>query len=156
MKYVECPDEWDSITYPDEWGIFLAGGITNCPDWQQEMRYLLEETDLTVVNPRRENFPMGDDAAATFQIEWEFRHMRRVDAILFWLPADTLCPITLYELGAWSMEAVKPIFVGTSPSYTRRLDVVEQTALVRPDIEVVDSLSALADQVIAAEGDIRG
>jgi hypothetical protein len=42
----------------------------------------------------------------------------------------------------------KLLFVGIHPNYLRRQDVEIQTALVRPDIRIVYSLEALAQQVI--------
>lgn len=127
--------------------IFLAGGITGCPDWQQEMRRLLEDSDLILLNPRRANFPIGDPNAALEQIGWEYDHLRMADAILFWFPCETICPVVLYELGAWSMTG-KPIFVGVHPGYERRQDVEIQTGLVRPKVQIVYSLGHLAVQVL--------
>lgn len=133
--------------------VFLAGGITGCPPWQKEMVELLRNTDLILMNPRREHFPIGDPDAAMEQIEWEHNHLRMADAILFWFPCETLCPIVLYELGAWSMTR-KPIFVGVHPDYARRQDVEIQTGLarpgieIRPGVEIVYSLAALAEQVL--------
>ena len=126
--------------------VFLAGGITNCPDWQQEMRKLLHDSDLILFNPRRAEFPIEDPNAAQEQIAWEYDHLRSADAILFWFPCETLCPIVLYELGAWTVSG-KPIFVGVHPDYARRKDVEIQTQLVRPEVEVVYSLVDLAEQV---------
>jgi hypothetical protein len=54
-----------------------------------------------------------------------------------------LCPIALYELGAWSMTA-KALFVGTHPAYARRLDVEVQTRLVRPEVAIARALDELA------------
>jgi hypothetical protein len=48
-QYVECPDEFDG----DGPGLFLAGGITGCPDWQSEVRNLIEPSEWTLLNPRR-------------------------------------------------------------------------------------------------------
>jgi hypothetical protein len=140
--YVEALSEFDG---PGP-SLFLAGGITGCPDWQSQVVPLLAEQPLTLLNPRRTNFPIHDPSASVQQIEWEHRHLHRASAILFWFPCETLCPITLYELGAWSMTS-KPLFVGTHSDYRRRLDVVVQTWLARPTIEVASSLEALADQV---------
>lgn len=125
--------------------VFLAGGITNCPDWQQEMRALLQDTDLTLLNPRRAHFPIGDPGAALEQIEWEHRHLCMADAILFWFPCETICSVVL-EIGAWSMSD-KPIFVGVHPDYQRRQDVEIQTALARPEVKIAYSLAELAEQV---------
>jgi hypothetical protein len=89
---------------------------------------------------------MDDAEAAPQQIAWEHHHLRLVDAILFWFPRETLCPIALYELGAWSMTS-KPLFLGVHPDYPRRQDIEVQTQLARPDVLVVYSLVDLADQV---------
>lgn len=144
MIYVEAINRCD--IFDTNTKLFLAGGITNCPDWQQEMRMLLDDTDLTLLNPRRADFPIGEKSAAQVQIEWEHNMLRDSDAIMFWFPEETICPIVLYELGAWSM-GKKPIFVGVHPDYQRRQDVEIQTKLVRPGVEIVYSISDLATQI---------
>lgn len=150
MRYIESPARYDTIE-PSEMEVptvFLAGGITNCPQWQQKMVTLLSDTNLILLNPRRADFPVGDPSAAVEQITWEHKHLRFADAILFWFPRETLCPIVLYELGAWSMTD-KPIFVGVHPLYERRQDVEIQTKLARPDVKIWHSLELLAAAVIA-------
>jgi hypothetical protein len=144
MKYIQCPQTLGS--QPLEPSLFLAGGISNCPDWQSILAAQLETTDWTLINPRRLDFDATNPSLAEEQIRWEHKHLRLASAIAFWFPSETLCPITLYELGAWSMTQ-KPLFIGTHPSYARRLDVIVQTRLVRPDVIVVDSLEALAAQI---------
>jgi len=126
--------------------LFLAGGIQGCPDWQSDMVSLLHDTSWVVLNPRRTNFPIHDPTAADAQIQWEYDHLRYADVILFWFPCETLCPIVLYELGAWSMTK-KPLYVGVHPDYQRRQDVEIQTRLSRPDVRIVYSLEALAQEV---------
>ncbi|NJK45853.1 MAG: hypothetical protein HC933_17720 [Pleurocapsa sp. SU_196_0] len=144
MRVVQCPAE--AAPAPLERSVFLAGGISNCPDWQSQLLESLRGTDWLVLNPRRVDFDAGNPAMARAQIEWEHRHLRLATAIAFWFPPQTLCPITLYELGAWSMTN-KPLFVGVDPGYGRRVDVLEQTRLARPDVRVVDSLEGLARQL---------
>ena len=145
MRYIEAPSKLQLLgTKPK---VFLAGGIPNCPDWQREMVALLANTELALLNPRRKDFPIGDPDAALEQIRWEHQALRLADAILFWFPCETICPIVLYELGAWSMTD-KPIFVGVHPEYQRIQDVEIQTGLVRPDIKLVYSLQDLAVQVM--------
>jgi len=146
MRYLEAPEEFNR----DGKGLFLAGGITGCPNWQQAIAEQLHGSDWTLLNPRRTNFPIGDRDAAAQQIEWEYKHLRLAAAILFWFPSESLCPISLYELGTWSMTD-KPLFVGVHSNYPRRQDIEVQTALVRPEIEIVYSLSELANQVLRAE-----
>ena len=128
--------------------LFLAGGITGCPDWQAEAVAALTGVRGTLLNPRRPDFLIDDPDAAPEQIRWEHRALHLSDAILFWFPAESICPIALYELGAWSMTA-KPLMVGVHPEYARHRDVEIQTRLARPDVEVVYSLEALAQQVRA-------
>ncbi len=145
MKYIESPNIYKPK--PGEKSVFLAGGINGCPDWQQEMVHLLSDTDLVLLNPRRKHFPINDHRASAEQIVWEYESLRKADAILFWFPYETLCPIALYELGTWSMTD-KPIFVGIHPNYQRRQNVVMQTRLARPDVEVMYSMSHLVSQII--------
>ena len=56
-QYIEAPS--DEPAKNDE-SIFLAGGISNCPDWQKEVAEEFEKDldRLTVYNPRRKNFEM--------------------------------------------------------------------------------------------------
>ena len=107
---------------------------------------MLEETNWTIINPRRANFDLDNVQLLEPQIEWEHQRLLQARAILFWFPAQTLCPITLYELGAWSMTN-KPLFVGTHPEYQRKYDVKIQTRLVRPEITIQDSLEKLVLQI---------
>lgn len=143
MKYIESPTLFDG----EGVSIFLAGGITGCPDWQREMANRLEPTALNVLNPLRKHFSIDDPNAAEEQIRWEFLHLRMATIKLFWFPSETLCPIALYELGAWS-RSEDPLFVGLHPKYQRRVDVEIQTQLVRPDVAIVYSLEDLAEQVL--------
>ncbi len=55
MQYIEAPHSYSQhVLYKS---VYLAGGITNCPDWQQQMVHLLDDTDYTLLNPRRGCFP---------------------------------------------------------------------------------------------------
>lgn len=144
MEVYEAPQRYDGNAL----SLFLAGGITGCPDWQQEMIAALKETRLVLFNPRRANFPIGDPSAAYEQIEWEHTYLRRATAISFWFPMDTLNPITLYELGAWSMRTEKRIFVGCHPEYKRKQDVMIQTKLVRPHVQVTESFQQLCEWIL--------
>lgn len=143
MYYVEAPTRYSG----EGLSLFLAGGISGCVNWQSEMVHLLTKSDWVLLNPRRTDFPIDNPAAASAQIKWEYDHLRKASAILFWFPCETLCPITLYELGTWSMTN-KPLFVGIHPDYQRIQDVEIQTALARPDVQIVYSLPALANQVL--------
>ncbi len=143
MIYVEALDK---PVDPNAWCLFLAGGITDCPDWQAELVDMLKDTGLTLLNPRRKNFPIHDHLAAHEQITWEHEMLKRANAISFWFPKETLCPIVLYELGAWSVQP-KQIFVGAEKGYKRLQDVRIQTSLARPSVHITESLDLLQAQI---------
>ncbi|MBT3397685.1 hypothetical protein HOA55_03140 [archaeon] len=142
MKYIEAPEIYGG----KDKSLFLAGGISNCPNWQEELANHLNNEDLVLLNPRRANFPINDSSAAEKQIQWEFNHLRKATAVSFWFPKETLCPIVLCELGAWSMTD-KPLFIGIDPEYPRKQDVEIQTKLARPDIKIVYDLKSLSEQI---------
>jgi len=143
MKLITAPNHYRS---DQEISLFLGGGITNCPDWQSEMIERLSNTDYVLYNPRRENFDISNPEESDIQIEWEYRYLNYSTAIMFWFPEETLCPITLYELGKYT-STCRYVFVGCHPNYARKFDVVKQLELSRPDIKVVFDIEALANQV---------
>lgn len=137
LLYIEAPQEW-SGGYPS---VFLAGGITDCPDWQKIASGPLLDQGYIVLNPRRENFPIEDPTAAEAQIKWEFRHLHYANVVLFWFPASpSPQPIALYELGFHAAKGTD-IAVGVSPGYARKADVYHQMRLSRPQLTVRTSLS---------------
>ena len=105
----------------------------------------LQDLPLAIFNPRRTHFPQHINVDRE-QIEWEYTYLRKATAVSFWFPEETLCPITLYELGAWSMSD-KKIFLGVHPNYQRIVDIKIQTALVRPDITLVQTLDELIQSI---------
>ncbi len=158
-RIIRCPEEcgydadkldWPALTETEQrWPrLFLGGGISGCHDWQREACERLQTADaeLVVFNPRRDDYE-DTPAGGRFQIAWEHRHLRRSQGHLFWFPPETLCPITLYELGRCATEPA--LFVGTDPEYKRRFDVIEQLKLVRAEsFEVYDSLPRLLYHVV--------
>lgn len=143
MIYVEAP----KITTENKKSLFLAGGITGCPDWQKEVVDNISDLDIIVYNPRRKNFPIDDPTASFKQIKWEHDMLRKADIISFWFCSETMCPIVLYELGAWSMTQ-KPLVIGMDPEYSRRQDVEIQTKLVRPELAISYNLDSLITNII--------
>jgi hypothetical protein len=138
MLYIEAPNYGG---YPHtRKALFLAGGITGCPDWQNDVVRALNDTNLVLLNPRRKNFDVSDKSATDIQIRWEYKHLQLADAVLFWFPCETLCPITLFELGAQS-KSNKPLFIGTHPNYQRQRDVYVQMGLARPELFVSNSFA---------------
>jgi hypothetical protein len=156
-NYIEAPDSLDSIKLPPT--IFLAGGITNCPDWQTDFvatlaRLFNGTTNIhyTILNPRRSNFPINDPTASEAQIVWEYEALHLADIIVFWFAKGSLNPIVLFEYGShltrlkylhalqWReipntcfSTKLQYIVVGCDSEYTRINDVIIQTQLAVGD-----------------------
>ena len=136
--------------------IFLAGGISNCWNWQNHAAAQLLSSKVFdyVVNPRRKDFDVTNKLETSRQIKWEYKHLDECSHVMFWFTDDTVQPITLFELGKM-IGTDKKIYVGCNPQYERQLDVVEQLALSRPDIKVWGSLDGMLDSIIASNIDKR-
>jgi len=135
MKHIQAPNEstWNN----NEKKIFLAGGCAT--EWRWELIQMLANTSLVFLDPKR------DDACSKKEmVRWEHKHLLLTDAILFWFPKETLCPMTLYELGTWA-QTRKNLFVGVHPDYAKREDVEIRLALA--DVEIVYSLEKLSKRI---------
>lgn len=146
-KYIKCPAEHPGRIEGGP-SIFLAGGITNCPDWQSDAEKYLSPLNVTIVNPRRENwdYNAGNDLVRE-QIIWEHKHLHMATQILFWFPKETLCPITLFELGN-HLPRPMTIWLGCHPEYQRILDVEVQTSLIRPKHVIYKSLEEMCSVMV--------
>lgn len=154
---IQCPNTY--IPVPGDCSVFMAGGITGCPDWQSSFKTFLlppeREDHVVWLNPRRDNFDVTDPSMSEAQIDWEHEYLRSCEAVLFWFPKETDCPITLLELGVQLGRANKEIFVGTHPEYSRRFDVVYQCSKENTNIKVVDNLDDLVGQVLEWDLEFR-
>lgn len=129
MKLIRSPD-----TQPlSNWkSIFLAGGISNCEDWQMELTDYLSDLNVTIVNPRRVGDLATTGEETKKQIEWEFNYLRRCSVVSFWFPKTSICPITLFELGRVLGTYIQDnitVIIGCDPEYTRLFDVQQQSGL---------------------------
>lgn len=157
MILVEATSEYYGVQRSRMPSLFLAGGITGCEDWQAQMIDALKWEDAIIYNPRRSNFPINDPTVAEVQIAWEFDKLAKATIVSFWFAHGTDNPIVLYELGLWgnSMPG-RPIVVGCDEGYSRKMDVIIQTQLARPEIFVVGSLRDLAGVVREIIREING
>jgi hypothetical protein len=135
--------------------IFLAGGISGCPDWQTptaESLAMNTPENVLIMNPRLPGvYDPKDATTALPQIKWEYDTLRDADMVLFWFPKETLCPITLLELGKELVRAElthhNRLVIGTEPGYARSLDVETQAKLVFPECRIYDNLSDMIDVI---------
>jgi hypothetical protein len=144
-KYIEALDFPKEIKLDNAPVLFLAGGITGCPGWQKTMSDSLLESDKDndyyIVNPRRKDWP-DDPVEVTKQIKWEHDMLDLADCVSFWFPKETLCPITLFELGV-QLGQRKNVIVGMHPEYARRQDLEIQIPLYNKYVPIVYSLEDL-------------
>lgn len=139
MPVYTAPDyTYNTIPLPS---VFLAGGISDCPNWQKEVIKELKNLPCIVLNPRREDFPIDDPKAAEEQITWEFRALHHANVFSMWFcagPSDQ--PICMYELGRnlalrqYKHNFMEKIAIGVEPGYKREKDVYIQCELVHPGL----------------------
>lgn len=144
MEYYEAPDDFTQATLP---GIFLAGGITDCRDWQEDAVDYLKGEPIALFNPRRRRPLVGGLAAQQEQLRWDRGAMSISKVILFWFPAGpSLQPTPILELGFWLgywEHHRKHVLVGADPDYLWRQGLDLQ--MDHAGLEVEDDLCALAD-----------
>jgi len=141
IEYIEAPNYNDPRDHTCT--VFLGGGITNCKDWQKDLVSRLQVSDekMRLYNPRRENFDLANPKESEIQIDWEHHYLNMCDILVFYFSEETLCPITLFELGG-ALERnlhIEPyygcrrqkILVYCDPEYKRKFDVNYQIGLVR-------------------------
>ena len=140
MKVITAPEAYEK--QKDDIFVFLAGGITNCSEWQDKVIKELEDcvdTDhLIIFNPRRKNFPIGDKTAAVYQIQWEYEAIELCDIFsMYFDEGDSDQPICMYELGRnlvrmqqkFPASWMNRVLVTVNPKYKRYADVYHQLAL---------------------------
>lgn len=140
--------------------VFLAGGITGCPDWQRDIRCFLSAINQPVMtwNPRKKDWNMecdGSPDAVLKQIKWEYERLEAADIILFWFPKATLCPIVLHEFGRYNTKEQlknRRLVVGTEEGYARHMDVELQTKCTGTGITIHRKLT---DLIYALEEEIK-
>jgi hypothetical protein len=102
MELVKAPHEYPT----DKPLIFLAGSIEQgkATDWQSEIADVLKDNDVTILNPRRDEWDDSWEQSITNpqfkeQVEWELDGQDASDLIVMYYDPDTKSPITLMELG---------------------------------------------------------
>lgn len=152
MKIYTAPDKVNT----DKPIVFLAGGITNCSDWQKEVIEHFKDryTNWALCNPRRDDFEYSFYGAVE-QIEWEFSCIEKCDifSMYFDYSEESDQPICFYELGRnlLRMQERFPddwedrIVISCHEDFKRRTDVSIQTLLAtksykRYGLIIADSL----------------
>lgn len=125
--------------------VFLAGGITNCKEWQKEVIEKLKDINLSVFNPRQEHFDITDKNASFKQILWEYERLEQMDIFSMYFCNDNSDqPICMYELGRnivrmqnrFPNDWQSRIIISVEDGYKRKADVLIQTQLCAPALYV--------------------
>lgn len=162
MRVITAPEKIDKNV--NDVMCFLAGGITGCHNWQKEViDYLrkkeekgLDLSGLVLLNPRRDNFPIGNIEAAEEQIGWEFYaiYMSTIFSMYF-CGGKSDQPICMYELGEvlgsrfalfripdlYNISdeyTLNSVIVDVENGYKREQDVVIQTRLMTKNNTIVN------------------
>ena len=81
--------------------IFLAGTIDDgkSEDWQSKLIKEFSEYNITILNPRRNNWGDLSDNELRKQITWELDHLEKADIIFMYIIGTSKSPISLLEMG---------------------------------------------------------
>lgn len=106
MIQVKAPAPFAHLPRPF---LFLAGSIEmdRAERWQDRFAAALGGVDVTILNPRRDNWDASwtceiEDAQFREQVEWELDALDAADVIAMYFAPDTRAPITLLELGLYA------------------------------------------------------
>lgn len=137
MRLIKAPEVFEYNS--NDVKVFLAGGISNCEDWQSKVAEELqnEPDDLILIDPRSDKFDTGDDRAEIRQISWEFKMLENCDIFsMYFCGSESVQPICMYELGRnivrmqnrfpTSDEWGHRIVITADPKYKRYKDVFIQ------------------------------
>lgn len=148
IKVITAPELVTDNIYEKNTTIFLSGCINNCPNWQAKLiDELNDHQNITLLNPRRDNFPIDDPNASIEQITWEFEGMKKSGIIVFWFSKENSNPMSLYQLGMHGNSGDKIIVIGCDPEYSKISDIEIQTKLARPDIKVNMTWESFIDAI---------
>ena len=115
MKILQSPEEYIFKEKEDKILIFLAGGITNCSNWQDSLIWHIKNYnhsidpdsdesigDILIYNPRRDDWNSAwSHQQIREQIEWEQEKLEEADLIIMNILDDSKSPISLLELGLY-------------------------------------------------------
>jgi len=114
----------------NRFSVFLAGSIEmgKAEKWQDKVVKLLEEDDVIVLNPRRDDWDSSweqtdGDNEFTKQVEWELLAQTYCDLIIMYFDPNTTSPITLLELGLFGATHPQSIVVCCPEGFYRKGNV---------------------------------
>ncbi len=170
---IQSPNEYIPEEKKDKILIFLAGGITNCSDWQKSLienfQLTLKEkeyfSNLIFINPRRKSSVfIKNEEEIIKQIKWEFKYLNQCDLFTMFFDDTKLSdqPICFYELGKYLNQFQniyknnyeEHIIISYKKGFRRTLDLKIQVDLatnskIKPiEIQEIDEYSLILNKKI--------
>ncbi|MCV6637467.1 nucleoside 2-deoxyribosyltransferase domain-containing protein [Candidatus Albibeggiatoa sp. nov. NOAA] len=123
--------------------VFFAGTIDNgnSEDWQASVETKLADLDVSILNPRRDNWDASWEQTIhnpqfKQQVVWELNGLDAVSVIFMYFAPNSQSPITLLELGLMA-ESKKMLLVSPQGFWRRgNIEVVAE----RYQIPLIDDL----------------
>ena len=101
-KEIKAPNPYKT----DGFTIFLGGAIDQgeAEDWQAKVVEALEDLDVTILNPRRDNWDSSweqdiENKEFRQQVEWELKAQEDASLVIYVLLEDSKGPVTMLEIG---------------------------------------------------------
>jgi hypothetical protein len=142
------PNSQDQVTKYRP-SVFLAGSIEMglAEDWQTRIQEELKDLDVTVFNPRRDDWDSSwtqeqSNQQFNAQVNWEMNRLDECDIMFMYFSPETKSPISLLELGSYGPRSIS--VVCCPPGFWRRGNV--EIFCTRHDIPMFDTL----DEAIGA------
>jgi hypothetical protein len=144
MNVIHAPDSFANAVNT----IFLAGSIEMgvATDWQSLLVDLLQDYNVTFLNPRRPDWDSSWEQKAgnanfAQQVNWELDALQQAEVILFYFDPNTKSPVSLLELGLFATS--KKLAVCCPEGFWRKgnVDIVCQ----RFNVPMVETINELAD-----------
>lgn len=105
MKVIKAPEPLETQGP----SIFLAGSIEmgKAIDWQTQITASLSQKQITVLNPRRDDWDSSwkqerENPQFREQVEWELAALEKANLIVMYFDPNTMSPISLLELGLFA------------------------------------------------------
>lgn len=122
--------------------VFLAGSIEmdRAERWQDKILSKLEDYDIVVANPRRDDWDVNitqekDDPRFSEQVNWELDNIQSAQIVFFYFQPGTTSPISLLELGEvlGAHRRGQQVIVCCPPGYFRKgnVDIICDRASVQ-------------------------
>lgn len=93
--------------------VFLAGTIDmgNSYDWQKDIIGVLEDYDVEIYNPRRDDWDSSwvqsiENEQFNHQVTWELSCLEKADLVVMYFGSNSKSPISLLELGLFNKKVI--------------------------------------------------